>query len=897
MDFHFFETVKFYRAGPYPTNVEHLEKWLGPSKDVVSSLCYKILKSNGETINCSTVRPLTLEERGMESEREKIRIFEKELEEALGAYIDNTARLLRDGELPANDEAPEDEINWHDVPEHAQDDHEEAPSERLEQEIVEDDSLVTAEVLFPRGDGTQHVGKVIERKRGPDGNLKGRRHDNPILDTREYVIRYPDGSEDTMTYSKVVEHLYSQVDEDGNQLHIYSGIVGQRKRQGGVHKADQFYQRNGREYKKRTTAGWDLEVEWKDGSTSWVPLKVLKKDNPLDVAKYAVDNQVAEEPAFDWWVHEVLRRLKRLVSKARKNQKRHFTRVGYKYGIEMPRDYNHALELDKKNGNDLWQKALEKERSKVKVAMKFLKDGERPPPGYKKITGHWVFDIKMDLTRKARFVAGGHLTDPPQEVTYSSVVSRDTVRIMLTIAALHDLDVRFFDIDNAYLNAETDEKVYFVAGQEFGPDLANRDVVIVMALYGLKSAGASFHRHLAGGMRDMGFTPCLADPDTWMRAAVKPCGFKYYEYVTTWVDDGMIISNMPEKIIKVLEATYVLQGIKGLDAKDALYLGSSVGVYDVARAVGESDEEELYPYASAEAYISKVIPVVEEFYELGKYSYKILLPKDYHPEMDESKLLNEEGVSLYQSYMGILRWCVELGRIDIIFAAAQMAQYQALLREGHLMALGQVFAYLKKHQRSRLVFGPTQPDFSGKDFKQVDWSEFYLDVKEAIPPNAPEPRGKGVSLNLFVDASHAANVVTRRSHTGFIIFIGRAPVVWYSKRQNTVESAAFGAEFVALKQATEANRALRYKLRMLGIPVDRETNVFSDNQSVCINSSVPESTLKKKHNSLAYHAVRWAAAAGELRVCFEKGKDNLADLLTKNLEKVKHQRFSSCIMW
>ena len=75
----------------------------------------------------------------------------------------------------------------------------------------------------------------------------------------------------------------------------------------------------------------------------------------------------------------------------------------------------------------------------------------------------------------------------------------------------------------------------------------------------------------------------------------------------------MIISNVPEKVIKALEVTYVLQGIKGLEDKDALYLGTSVGVYAVARAIGESDEEDMYPYASAEAYISKVMPVVEEF--------------------------------------------------------------------------------------------------------------------------------------------------------------------------------------------------------------------------------------------------------------------------------------------
>ena len=159
------------------------------------------------------------------------------------------------------------------------------------------------------------------------------------------------------------------------------------------------------------------------------------------------------------------------------------------------------------------------------------------------------------------------------------------------------------------------------------------------------------------------------------------------------------------------------------------------------------------------------------------------------------------------------------------------------------------------------MFDPTQPEFGDKDFSKVNWSDYYPDAMEAVPLNAPEARGKPVQINMFVDASHAANVVNRRSHTGFIIFIGRAPIVWYSKKQNTIESSAFGSEFVALKDATEANRALHYKLRMLGIHVDGPTNTFSDNNSVVTNVSSPESTLKKKHNAIAYHVVRWACAA------------------------------------
>jgi hypothetical protein len=97
-----------------------------------------------------------------------------------------------------------------------------------------------------------------------------------------------------------------------------------------------------------------------------------------------------------------------------------------------------------------------------------------------------IFDVKMDLTRKARFVAGGHQTDPPKESTYSSVVSRDSRRIAFTLAALNDLDVLSADVQGAYLNAPTKEKVYTTAGLEFGADKVGRPVLIVRALYGLK---------------------------------------------------------------------------------------------------------------------------------------------------------------------------------------------------------------------------------------------------------------------------------------------------------------------------------------------------------------------------------------------------------------------------
>jgi hypothetical protein len=178
-----------------------------------------------------------------------------------------------------------------------------------------------------------------------------------------------------------------------------------------------------------------------------------------------------------------------------------------------------------------------------------------------------------------------------------------------------------------------------------------------------------------------------------------------------------------------------------------------------------------------------------------------------------------------------------------------------------------IFAYLKRHQDiSRIVYDPKMPKIDESAFNQdADWSDFYGDVHEELPANMPEPRGNAVTISAFVDADHAGNVVTRRSHTGIVIFVQNAPIMVYSKRQNTVEAATFGSEFVALRVCKDLIVALRYKLRVFGVPIDGPANVFCDNRGVVKNVSVPESVLMKKHNAINYHAVREAAAAKILR--------------------------------
>jgi hypothetical protein len=163
----------------------------------------------------------------------------------------------------------------------------------------------------------------------------------------------------------------------------------------------------------------------------------------------------------------------------------------------------------------------------------------------------------------------------------------------------------------------------------------------------------------------------------------------------------------------------------------------------------------------------------------------------------------------------------------------------ALPREGHLMQVFGIYAFLRNRHNGCLIFDPTVPEIDRSSFNDgAEWKDFYGNVEEPIPGNAPPPRGKDVILlRLFVDSDHAGEQMTRRSRTGYLIFLNLAPIQWFSKRQGTVETSVFGAEFVAMRAGNEACRGIRYKLRMMmGIPVNEPTYIYGDNMSVIHNT-------------------------------------------------------------
>jgi hypothetical protein len=168
-----------------------------------------------------------------------------------------------------------------------------------------------------------------------------------------------------------------------------------------------------------------------------------------------------------------------------------------------------------------------------------------------------------------------------------------------------------------------------------------------------------------------------------------------------------------------------------------------------------------------------------------------VLPSGYRPELDVSTYCNDEDRNYFQQQIGVLRWAVELGRIDIAVEVSMLASFTAAPRKGQFEALMHIYAFLSQHSRSKLVFDDSYVPIEEEE--KQDWTSFYPDAKELLPTNMPQPRGKPIQEIVFVDADHAGDLIIRRSQTGILYYLNRSPIIWYTKKQNSVETSTFGS--------------------------------------------------------------------------------------------------------
>ena len=699
----------------------------------------------------------------------------------------------------------------------------------------------------PEEDGTRFRARIVRKIIEMDDNEE----------KIKFLVKLPDEDQDEiLAYNEILDIIQDQYDDEQNnpdQKWTFKGITAH---EGPLSTKHPNYK--GSKY--------NVLVQWEDGTITSEPLDIIAKDDPVSCAKYAKENNLLEDPGW-----KRFRRLtkndktfKRMVNQARLSS----VRRGpiYKYGFEVPRSHAHAMKLDAQNGNRKWRDAVNTELTQIFEYETFNDKGKgtRVPSGYKQIRCHFVFDVKHDGRHKARYVAGGHLTDPPLESVYSGVVSLRSLRMMIFLAELNGLKLYAADVGNAYLEAKTREKVCIYGGPEFRDlGLEGHLLLIDRALYGLKTSGARWHDRFADTLRGEGFVPCKADTDVWMRKADD-----VYEYISVYVDDLAMAMKDPATFCELLKKKHGYK-LKG-DGDLKYHLGCDF----------ERDPDGTFYYGPFK-YVEKMLDTYERLFGEKPKGYSSPLEKNDHPELDLSPEMDDDGRAKYMSLIGQCQWLISLGRFDVSTAIMTMSRFRAAPREGHMKRLKRIYGYVKQYPKGAIRVRVGLPDYSGLVDTKYDWTGIYGNIAEELPYDMPEPLGKPVITTTYEDANLYHDYLTGRSVTGILHLVNQTPIDWYCKRQATVETATYGSEFNAARTATEQIMDMRYTLRMLGVPVI-DSYMFGDNQSVLTNSTVPHSQLNKRHNALAYHRVREAIAAGLLKFFKIEGKKNPSDILSKH---------------
>jgi hypothetical protein len=365
----------------------------------------------------------------------------------------------------------------------------------------------------------------------------------------------------------------------------------------------------------------------------------------------------------------------------------------------------------------------------------------------------------------------------------------------------------------------------------------------------------------------MGFFPCKMEPDVWMRDKGD-----HYEYIATYVDDLCIASKDPKAITDCLIQKYKFK-LKGTGPL-TFHLGC-----DYTR-----DPETGELCVSPKKYIERFLANYERIFgSKPKRRYKSPIEEGDHPELDDSSELPMELAKVYQSLVGGFQWMISLGRFDIATATMTMATFRAEPRIGHMERLQRMCGYLASFSTAAIRIRTEEPDYSGLPDFEYDWERtVYGNCKEVVPDDIPKPLGKPVITTTYKDANLMHCLATGRSVTGILHLLNKTPIDWFSKKQNTVETATYGSEFSAGRVAVDQALDLRLTLRYLGVPIKGKAYLFGDNQSVVTSSTLPHSRLNKRHNALSFHRVREAIAAKIVAFFHIEGKTNPADILSKH---------------
>ena len=457
-------------------------------------------------------------------------------------------------------------------------------------------------------------------------------HGQPLEDIKFKLKINKDQAEEIMSYNQLMDYIQKGTDaeEDPDSLYKFRDIVAH---QGPLESTDPNHK--GSKY--------NVMVEWESGEVTYEPLTLISKDDPITCAVYAKKHDLLDTTG---WKHlkryaQTSKRLIRAVKQSRIRQVR--ASAQYQHGFQVPKDYNDAIRLDKENSNTHWQDAMDLELTQIHEYKVFKDTGKAQfhngkvvtPDGFQKIRVRFVYAVKHDGRFKARLVADGHLTKEPVESIYSGVVSLRSLRMVVFLSQLNNLEIWGADVGNAYLEAYTDEKLCIIAGPEF-KELQGHLLIMIKALYGTRSGGARWHDRLFDILQELNFKPSKADPDVWMRP--EPGG-TCYEYKAVYVDDLAIAAKDPQAFCHKLKKKYNLK-LKGVGPLE-YHLGCTY----------KKDPDGTLA-ADPRRYVNKILESYERMFKEKPRKSRPPLEGGDHPELDTSELCDDHQTKQFQTLIG-----------------------------------------------------------------------------------------------------------------------------------------------------------------------------------------------------------------------------------------------------
>jgi len=487
------------------------------------------------------------------------------------------------------------------------------------------------------------------------------------------------------------------------------------------------------------------------------------------------------------------------------------------------------------------------------------------PPGKKKIETKWVYALKYKegviCKYKARLVAKGYeqIYGVDYEETFAPVARLTSLRIVLAISARLRFDVQQMDVETAFLNADLKEEVYIAVPEGLQVAEGCNCLRLNKALYGLKQSPREWYDNINGFLQSLSFK----------RLQSEHCLYFYSKdeeicIISLYVDDLIIAGSNKEVTNRVktcLKRRYAMKDLGDVDeilgckVKVNLYLGT------ITIQQRKYTEDILSKYLDKEITWTDTPAVT-----------KPVLSKLQGP-VDESERNTMQNIP-YREVIGSLLWLSLGTRPDITFAVSQVAKFSANPGPDHWTAVIRILRYLHGTRTLGLTY---------KSGLLLGTEESIRTIEEMIPTG-------------FVDADYARDTDSRRSCTGFIYFLSEAPISWQTRQQPSVALSTMESEFMAACAAAQESLWLIQLLKEFTCKFQDPIIIFEDNKACLDYSKNSTNHQRTKHISVRYHFIRDLIADRLISLTAIPSEENIADIMTKPLDKKVFQRLRAKFM-